>query len=327
MPTPLYEKEKEVALAAVIQASELAREMQGKLDALDVVNKEDLSPVTITDFSVQALINLHLAQSFPHDEIMGEEDSLFLRNPLHQVINKKVTAQIKNFFPSIQEHEILEAIDRGGSEGGPNKRFWVLDPIDGTRGFIHHEQYAIALALIEDGEVVLGVLGCPRYPLKDHHKGGIFVAIKGHGCTMTPYGTNETFTMQVNMDPKRETMIYCEPHSSSRTHSHSKALEVANLLKADPKPFRLDSQCKYAYVAAGDAEIYLRIPFQESNNEKIWDHAAGMLIVEEAGGKVTDLKGKRLNFALGKTLAANSGIVASNSSLHEETIRAIGKVL
>ena len=62
--------------------------------------------------------------------------------------------------------EVLSAISRCNSNGGPTGRFWALDPVDGTLGFIRGDQYAIALALIEDGEVVLGVLGCPNYPMR-----------------------------------------------------------------------------------------------------------------------------------------------------------------
>lgn len=73
------------------------------------------------------------------------------------------------------EKEVLEAISRCNSKGGQTGRFWVLDPVDGTLGFVRGDQYAIALALIEDGEVVLGVLGCPNYPMKKewlsyHHR-------------------------------------------------------------------------------------------------------------------------------------------------------------
>lgn len=71
--------------------------------------------------------------------------------------------------------EVLEAISHCNSTGGPNGRFWALDPVDGTLGFVRGDQYAVALALIEDGEVVLGVLGCPNYPMRKewlsyHHR-------------------------------------------------------------------------------------------------------------------------------------------------------------
>ncbi|KAH7835102.1 hypothetical protein Vadar_022897 [Vaccinium darrowii] len=67
---------------------------------------------------------------------------------------------------SVVPGHIQQAISRCNSTGGPVGRFWVLDPIDGTLGFVRGDQYAVALALIEDGEVVLGVLGCPNYPMK-----------------------------------------------------------------------------------------------------------------------------------------------------------------
>lgn len=316
----MYAKEKKVAIEAVLQASDLARLMQGRLAALDVVNKEDLSPVTITDFSVQALINMHLMEAFPNDEIMGEEDALFLRNPQNSVIKAKVVEQIERIFPGIDENEILDAIDRGGCEGGKKGRFWVLDPIDGTKGFIRQEPYAIALALVEDGEVVLGILGCPRLSLKGHQGGGLFVAVKEEGASLIPYDTLKAVPLHVATSDK---IIYCEPHETSRTHSHSIAFEIAKKVHAHPHPFRLDSQCKYAQVAHGECAIYLRIPTNHAPPEKIWDHAAGMIVVEEAGGKVSDMNGKKLDFSLGTSLSNNVGIVATNGALHERVIQAI----
>jgi 3'(2'), 5'-bisphosphate nucleotidase len=315
-----YAKEKEVTIQAVLQASDLARKMQGKLAALDVVNKEDLSPVTITDFSVQALINMRLMHEFPKDEIMGEEDALFLRNPQHQVIKEKVIEQIEFIFPGTPEEAILDAIDRGGSQGGGKGRFWVLDPIDGTRGFIQQEPYAIALALIEDSVIVMGILGCPRFAIEGHKGGGLFVAVRGEGTILIPYDTLEHIPLHVR--PSQE-IIYCEPHSISQTHSHSAAFEVAKKIKAHPHPFRLDSQCKYAHVAIGDAAIYLRIPTPLAHDEKIWDHAAGTIVVEEAGGRVSDMDGKPLDFSCGTGLSKNKGIVATNGFIHDQVISAI----
>lgn len=314
-----FQKEKAAAIEAVIQASDLARKMQGRLAALDVVNKEDLSPVTITDFSVQALVHLHLKKEFPNDEFVSEEDALLLTSPQHKTIKEKVVEQIAYLYPEIREKEILEAIGEGGETNG---RYWVLDPIDGTRGFIRQEQYCIALALIENHEVVLGVLGCPRFPLPGYKKGALFAAVKGEGCLRMPYETLEPYKIEVTPLTTPEEMIYCEPHVTSRTHSHSRAFEIAKKLKAHPRPFRLDSQVKYAHVANGDASIYLRIPTYGAYVEKIWDHAAGMLIVEEAGGKVTDVHGKKLDFSHGKTLCANEGIIATNGFLHEQVLKA-----
>ena len=90
-------------------------------------------------------------------------------------------------------------------------------------------------------------------------------------------------------------------------------------------PVGIDSQCKYAMVAQGDAELYLRIPRDDVYREKIWDHAAGAILVEEAGGKVTDVFGKPLDFSRGRTLEQNRGVVASNGPNHDAVIRALAQ--
>jgi 3'(2'), 5'-bisphosphate nucleotidase len=61
--------------------------------------------------------------------------------------------------------------------------------------------------------------------------------------------------------------------------------------------------------------------------EKIWDHAAGFILVEEAGGKVTDINGNPLDFSQGKTLVKNKGIIATNGKLHEVVLEAVKSVI
>jgi 3'(2'), 5'-bisphosphate nucleotidase len=93
---------------------------------------------------------------------------------------------------------------------------------------------------------------------------------------------------------------------------------LARALGITEPSVRLDSQAKYGVVARGDAAIYLRLPSpkQPDYREKIWDHAAGSLIVEEAGGRVTDAQGAELDFGQSHRLENNRGIVASNGQLH-----------
>jgi 3'(2'), 5'-bisphosphate nucleotidase len=89
----------------------------------------------------------------------------------------------------------------------------------------------------------------------------------------------------------------------------------------------MDSQAKYAAVARGDAALYLRLPSPKTPDyrEKIWDHAAGVLLVEEAGGKVTDMFGKPLDFTQNSTLINNQGTVVSNGAIHSTVIEALAK--
>ncbi|MCD6376420.1 MAG: hypothetical protein J7L94_12885, partial [Caldisericaceae bacterium] len=90
---------------------------------------------------------------------------------------------------------------------------------------------------------------------------------------------------------------------------------------------RFDSQVKYAVLARAEAEVYLRLPnpAKPDYREKIWDHAAGALIVQEAGGKVTDMFGKPLQFNHGKKLIANRGLVVTNGKLHQKIIELLNR--
>lgn len=85
----------------------------------------------------------------------------------------------------------------------------------------------------------------------------------------------------------------------------------------------MDSQAKYCSIARGDGDVYLRLPVSESYEEKIWDHSSGSLLVEEAGGIVSDMNGKPLDFSLGRTLRGNKGVVAAHRDVHAVVIKAV----
>ena len=108
--------------------------------------------------------------------------------------------------------------------------------------------------------------------------------------------------------------------------SHDWAQAVADRLGMTGTSIRLDSQAKYALVARGDAEVYFRLPRGGDYTERIWDHAAGMLVVEAAGGTVTDIHGQPLDFTHGHLLAANEGIVATNGEAHGAVLEALKAV-
>jgi len=87
---------------------------------------------------------------------------------------------------------------------------------------------------------------------------------------------------------------------------------------------RIDSQAKYAAVAAGLAEIYVRPRNREDWRERVWDHAAGAAIVAGAGGRVTDLDGRLLDFTTGATLERNRGVLVTNGWVHDVVMNALG---
>jgi len=319
----MLQKEKEISLQAVGAAMAMAAAIQMEMTSRDTLTKTDRSPVTIADFAVQALICQILSCHFPGIPIVGEEDSLALRKPENRELFAKIIHYLRKNDAPMKEKEICDCIDLGGAE--PNGTIWTLDPIDGTKGFLRGEQFAIALALIQNGQVRLGILGCPNLPPASG--GTLFWAIPGQGSWKIPSrgGSAEPIRTSVKTDPRQ--MKFVESYESSHSDKDTQ-LEISRLLRIANPPEQMDSQVKYGIVAAGDADIYLRIPNPATPDyrEKIWDHAAGSLIVEEAGGWVSDIDGKKLDFSLGKTLRNNRGILASNGRVHSRVLEIIAEL-
>ncbi|KAG5912563.1 hypothetical protein E4U42_002183, partial [Claviceps africana] len=116
--------------------------------------------------------------------------------------------------------------------------------------------------------------------------------------------------------------------SVEAAHSaHGDQAAIARALGITRPSVRMDSQAKYGSIARGAGDIYLRLPVKATYQEKIWDHAAGDLIVRESGGRVTDIHGKGLDFGVGRTLANNTGIVAAPLSVHALVLKAVQDVL
>jgi 3'(2'), 5'-bisphosphate nucleotidase len=325
-----YEAERAVAVRAVEKASRLCRAVQAHLVSDESMSKKDKSPVTVADFGAQAVVTHVLRGEFPDVPMVGEEDAAELREPANATLCDKVVANVNGIEPDLGADEILDLIDFGTYAGGPTGRHWTLDPIDGTKGFLRLDQYAVALALIEDGEVVLGVLGCPNLPRDaadpDGEKGCLFVAVKGEGASMR--GIDEPSESRVRVTDIRDPAdaSFCESVEAAHS-SQSDAARVAELLGIHTPPYRIDSQCKYAAVGRGDASIYLRLPTKKGYEEKIWDHAAGVIVIREAGGCVTDTRGDELDFSLGRTLRDNLGVVVTNGHLHDRVVLAVREVL
>lgn len=324
----MYEKELEAGIAAVADAMRISRIIQNDLTADDKIDKSDKSPVTIADFTSQAIICSALKEKFPEVPIVAEEDSGELRKEENIRILEQIEFYVKNdkeLNRQLAGKSIPESIDLGNGEPN-NTVFWTLDPIDGTKGFLRGEQYAIALALIVKGEVKLGISGCPNLKLTDEKSfsGFIFYAVKGKGSGVINVETGAGRKINISCETDNKKMKFVESYESAHGNQELQS-KIAGLLDIMEPPVQMDSQVKYGIVGSGNAEIYLRIPNPKSPDykEKIWDHAAGCLIVEEAGGIVTDITGKRLDFSHGKKLEKNKGILATIPLIHEKVIKII----
>lgn len=326
----MYEHELSVAVRAVREACRLCRNVRQALVTEDTLTKQDKSPVTVADLGAQAVMGRVLAEAFGSDPLMAEEDADALREAGNDELRRRVIEHVQRVEPGVSEGDVLAAIDRGGHPGGREGRFWTMDPIDGTKGFIRGDQYAVALALIEDGEVVAGVLGCPNLPVAGLEPGNatgvVMSASRGGGAHVDALDAPGPRLLRVSSVKDPRDAVLCESVESGHT-SHSRSARIADRLGIRVQPVRLDSQCKYAAVARGDASVYMRLPSTSGYQERIWDHAAGCIVVQEAGGEVTDAYGKPLDFSMGRTLSANRGILATNGFLHARLLRAVTAIL
>lgn len=315
------------AINAVRQASALAKHVQMDM-VTPALTKDDRSPVTVADFASQALVGRLIDQDFPDDPLVGEEDSLALRQPTEVDTRDHVTHFLAEILPHATPETVCAWIDRGN--GDPSSRFWTIDPIDGTKGFLRGDQYAIALALIIDGQVQIGVLGCPN--LVDGHRldtsgaGTLAVAIRDQRAWISTLTSSTDKFRQIYVSKQFQPELARVLRSFESGHTNINQIDMfAQKMGIRVDPIRMDSQAKYIVLAAGEGELYLRMlsPTQLDYREKIWDQAAGSLIIQEAGGTVTDLDGKPFDFSAGKQLTNNRGVCASNGFLHNTALHTI----
>ena len=320
-----YTYEKQVAIQAALAAATLCDRIQKEI-VPQAIEKNDRSPVTIADFGSQAVVCRAITTAFPNDGVVGEEDATVLRQPDMADRLEQVTHYVQTVIPEATPDEVLTWIDRGNSN--VSSRYWTLDPIDGTKGFLRQDQYAIAIALIEDGEVKVGVLACPTLPIDlsnpDGNQGVLYVAVRGEGATMIPLRGGEPQPIHVVSAEDGDRLRFVESVEAAHGN-HALQDAVAKAVGITAPSIRMDSQAKYGAVAQGNAALYLRLPSPKSPDyrEKIWDHAAGTIIVEEAGGRVTDMHGKPLKFSLGQTLSDNQGVVVSNGAIHDVVLQVL----
>ena len=314
-------------LQAVIKASSLCQKVRTDHVGGAPILKSDRSPVTIADYGSQALICKLIRERFPHDTIVAEENSEELRRPDRSRILEQVRDYVSAFVPTSSSEEVCSWIDF--SSNATTDRFLALDPIDGTKGFLRGDQYAIALALIEKGMVKLGILACPNLyaDVKRPHgeKGCLFVALKGKGSVqMDRNGMNQR-AISVSREKNPSEAIITESVESDNA-DHLSHRRLAERLHITQPSFKIDSQAKYGILARGEVSLYLRVPSpsEPGYKENIWDHAAGTIIAEEAGGRVTDVLGKPLDFSCGIKMVKNHGVVVSNGILHDFVLKALG---
>lgn len=375
-----YAKELKVAIAAVQAASTLsalvlsqaqaqaAQDAQGgpSQQELGTVSKDDLSPVTIADFAIQALLTSTLHAAFPDDRFVGEESADALRaNPalLERVwqalqairvdsasVSDATTATSSSSssgsvtFPDSPER-MCELIDWCG-EGLPHAtgRIWVFDPIDGTENFVQGLVYAVNVALLVDSVQTLSVVGCPnmsmdvRYPAGDNSldptgEGCILLAVRGHGAWVRKlrgdYDVGEVEVKQIPRHAATEALEDLRSVSAINTSGLSAVHgQVASRLGVEfPGCVLLPWVIRWVLLALGVGNATWWVYRSRSRLAKIWDHAGAMLLFEEVGGRISDVDGEPISMVAGRKMIANFGIIAAPTALHAKVLETVRDVL
>ncbi len=332
----------EPILSILRDAADLTTRIQNDFITPSVWEKKDKSPVTAGDLAVQTLVAARLEKLHPEIPLIAEESAELLVSEKGKRFLDIIVEYVGKYLPEITSEKVVKWISRGKNDdslkGAP--KFWTLDPIDGTKGFLRKEQYATALALVENGKVSYGFLALPNLtwqresygftcekPADGIRGGSLLYAKRGEGTWISDLESSafEKLHVSEHSNPGDASVL----RSVEAGHTNLSQMDILCQEIGVPGVVAMDSQAKYAVLAAGKSDLLFRLISSKMPDyrEKIWDQAAGSIVVEEAGGRITDLDGKPLDFSLGATLMKNRGICASNGLLHDlalEAIRTVG---
>ncbi|KAH6660530.1 hypothetical protein BKA67DRAFT_548325 [Truncatella angustata] len=356
MTSKPYQKELDLALKAVHRASILTKKVQRQGKDKGVSDKSDASPVTMADFGAQALLIGALHDAFPDDVFVAEESSDILRanSELLDRVWELVTSvnDLDGLPLPSSKQDMVELIDLGSSgskaaESG-SERIWILDPVDGTKTFMTGNQYAVCLCLMEDGKQKVGVLGCPNLlydtatpivaeDIVDVDGNGLIVAaVAGQGTFCAPLDSfadeNARTALKLNtVPPYPGTMRFIDSMASEHISKlHHERLYQRGFPDAPHRMGAINDilwpedisamQMKYIAIALNAADATFWIPADKEFYGSVWDHAGGQLILEEAGGVVTDSAGNRFVFSKGRRTFAGGNwgfVVARSPEIHK----------
>lgn len=226
----------------------------------DVARKSDASPVTVADERAEAILLAELAARFPGVAVVAEEAAAAGRVP-----------------------------------GDLGARFFLVDPLDGTREFVSgNGEYTVNVGLIEEGRPVVGVVHAPAL-------GEIFVGRVGHGAwvgTVAADGAIAWRAIAVRAAPATAVVLASRSHGDAATAALIAALGPVETRAAG-------SSLKFCRIAEGAADLYPRF-----GRTMEWDTAAGEAVLRAAGGAVVDPVGRALGYGKRAAGFANSAFLA-----------------
>ncbi|KAI0006486.1 carbohydrate phosphatase [Xylariaceae sp. FL0662B] len=348
-----HAREFQVAIGAIQSAAKLSQAVIS-IEDKGVIEKDDLSPVTVADFAIQALLTATIHHAFPNDKFVGEESSADLKsNPalldrVWKLLRRLESDEAESLCKlPVSSEQMCEMIDwcGFGEPGGPSAgRVWVFDPIDGTKTFVQRQAYAINVALLEGGKQVLSIVGCPTIPvdakppvtndtIDPTGRGSIAFAARGYGTYVRPLigSLNEVQIHKIN--PISEILESKDFRPVSCYNMLDSGVDDVHKLVMDKLGIQsrgcdlLAWVLRWVTLGLGLADMTIWVYKQRSRTGKIWDHAGAMLLFEEMGGKITDIDGKDIDLSVGRKMTANHGFVAAPRAMHNTVLTLVQQVL
>ena len=306
---------------AVRQAVELTRRVRQL--SIQYSSKAVNDPVTIGDYGAQALILRAFSRWLPDAAVLAEEHSeqfLELVAPEARQVVVKLVSDILG--EDVTEAQLIAWLDFGRERAGAQR--WTLDPIDGTRGFVNGRRYSVALGLIDGTTTVGGLLACPGYPTRDGQGLLLYTATDGAYAESLAGGSAWKIHVREVDQPTHLRPVESIDHVDYDQPVLSAMYTALGIPPRQVEP--LDGQDKYAVVAAGDGDFYVRPSRPQDRLHYIWDHAAGAAIVSAAGGVVSALDGSPLDFSQGERLP-KAGVIVSSARMYERVLAAVQQVV
>lgn len=225
-----------------------------------------------------------------------------------RLANKMIVDALRREFPDdgILAEESVEETDRAGKD-----RVWMVDPIDGTSGFIDcNGDFAVQIGLTVSGQASVGVVYQPAQEL-------MLSAVSGGGA----------WIQQDDREARRATVsdltdLAQMRLAASRSHRSSRMGRVVEALKVREEVQRGSVGVKVGLIVDRECDLYVHL----SPRTKLWDTCAPEVILHEAGGRLTDLFGRPLRYD-GPFIENRNGLVASNGAAHQSIIRRLSPVL
>ncbi len=293
-----------VLIAVLARWALRARDVRPALRESAIARKSDGSFVTAVDVALQTLTIESLVR---HDEapILAEESTDSLAAIPGGIA--VVMDILRSIEPSSRiRPQDLEALITRNPARGTEERFWILDPIDGTRSFVRGGHWCVCLALAERGRVEFAVNALPTVG-----SGVVQVATRGHGSFEGSLASLEEAPwrrLRVEEHAKSSVRIASAPKSSAAWKS--RVMDAATRAELEVEWIDAESQAKYAFVARDEADLVLTP--QSQGGAALWDHAGGALIAEEAGLCVQSFDGTPIAWNAGRDVRMGGGLAVGS---------------